>query len=256
MSQRIDWKTLNAYVDGELSPAAMAQVAEALTRDPELARQMADLRRLKSAIFKGRPGTCPPIRLQPPRPRWRMRIAAAFLFLALAGGLAPALFEAERGYRLQQAMAAHAAWSDQDPAMVRDRPAILLKSSLLQLRLDAYIPDLSPAGLRYDGIRRIGDGGLHVGYRGTHGCRVSLVVFPGTRKLSTRLSSFTAGDGRAYGWQVRGNTFYLLAPQMDPQRLHRMAEVVHRMTRAYTPMDRETSLVLNEARQQARPCSV
>lgn len=257
----IDWKTLNAYVDGELAPAAMARVAEALADDPGLAQQMAKLRRLKSAVFQSRPPACPPISLEPRRAGRRTLVAAALLLIALFGSLLSGLLP-EPGTtpdQLEQVVAAHQAWRDAGTSADLSSSGSLLKSSLEQLQLDAYIPDLSPAGLRYHGIRRIAAAsgrGLHVGYRGSHGCQVSLIVFPGAGKLSGELKTFEHAAGRIYGWQVRSNTFYLLAPRMDPRRLRQVAAAVHRMTRAHTPMDRGTTLALNQARTQAPPCAV
>ncbi len=257
MKREIDWQTLNAYVDGELPPATMARVATALATDRELARQMAELRRLKSALFASAPGPCPPIDLRLRR-RWRpLPVAASVLAAALLITLLAGLPGPGQRDPLGRVAAAHQTWLE-TPVSAQSVTGRLLKSNLDRLRLDAYIPDLAPAGLRYDGIRRLGRGegaGLHVGYLGSHGCRVSLVVLPGGgHRLGAGIRVFEHPAGRVYGWRVRDNAFYLMAPRMDPARLAQVVLVVQRMTRAHTPMDRHTTLALNQARTSARPC--
>ncbi|HEB97346.1 MAG TPA: hypothetical protein ENI96_13070 [Sedimenticola thiotaurini] len=261
MKPEIDWTTLNAYVDGELSPATMARVAARVAGDPELARQMAELRRLKSGLYASRPMVCPPIHLEPPRRRRPLLVAALATTALLVTLLAGTFLNRHEGTpdHLLQAMAAHQAWVAGSTGGASGDAGRLLKSSRTRLRLDAYIPDLTPAGLRYDGIRRLDGGGgrgLHVGYRGSHGCRVSLVVFPGSRRLTPELRGFDRDGGRIYGWRVRDNTFYLMAPRMDPGRLAQVARAVYRMTRAYTPLDPAMTLALNQARDRAQPCAV
>ena len=45
----VDWEALNTYVDGELDADSSAAVAEAVADDPELARQISLITRLKAA---------------------------------------------------------------------------------------------------------------------------------------------------------------------------------------------------------------
>jgi anti-sigma factor RsiW len=47
-ADKIDFKMLNAYVDGELDLPQQAEVADAIAREPSLGRQVATLTRLKS----------------------------------------------------------------------------------------------------------------------------------------------------------------------------------------------------------------
>jgi anti-sigma factor RsiW len=260
VSGDVEWETLNAYVDGELTPAETAQVAEQLAQDPGLARRVAELSRLKSTLFDLRQPCPEPIRLKPAGYRRRGLVAALFLFMALFSGWQ--LFE-ERALPpdlVAQAVVAHNGWLSGGHAEKAGASGELLKSSLKRLQLDAYVPDLSRAGLSYDGIRPVSfqsQKGLHVGYRGPHGCRVSLVVFKDdSRRSGKAIDTFAYGGYQIYGWQVRGAAYYLLAPRMDPQRLQQIARVVQRMTRSHRTMDGRAMMALQQARDASTPCVV
>ena len=49
-NSKITFEMLNAYVDGELDATAAAEVAGAVAKDSELAREVAALSRLRSAV--------------------------------------------------------------------------------------------------------------------------------------------------------------------------------------------------------------
>lgn len=51
-NERVDFESLNAYIDGELDLARRAKIAEAIARGPLLAQQVAALTRLKSEVAK------------------------------------------------------------------------------------------------------------------------------------------------------------------------------------------------------------
>jgi anti-sigma factor RsiW len=50
MKDKITWETINRYVDGELPPRDVAEVAKAVAADPEYAEQISVLSSLKAAV--------------------------------------------------------------------------------------------------------------------------------------------------------------------------------------------------------------
>ena len=255
-----DWERLNAYVDGELPPDEAAAIAEAIARDPALARQVATISSLKAAVNDSAPPYPGQLQLRPAHSR-RMRrrvtaLVAAALLLVLLGvaGWFAELHRAPPGIDLAGEL--HREWAgarSQTPpgAAAASRPV-----GLEALRF-AYVPDLTQVALEFDGVRRIsarGSRGLHVGYLGPKGCAVSLVVFKHPGRREQPLTALDTGQLRAWSWTTGGASFYLLAPTMDPTRLASIAKVVQRLTRARLPLDNEAVLALDQGRSNAAPC--
>jgi anti-sigma factor RsiW len=255
-----DWERLNAYVDGELPPDEAATIAEAVARDPALARQVAALSALKAGVNDAAPPYPGRLQLRPGPPRRLRRrvavlaVAALLLVLLGVGGWLAELHRAPPGIELAGEL--HREWVSARSQTPPGTAATTLQVGLEALRF-AYVPDLTQVALEFDGVRRIearGSRGLHVGYLGPKGCAVSLVVFerPGSREQP--LTSLASGPLRAWSWTTGGASFFLLAPTMDPTRLASIAKVVQRLTRARLPLDNEAVLALDQGRSNAAPC--
>ena len=269
-AQRPDWQTLNAYVDGELSAAEAAEVARALANDRALADRVASLTRLKAKVqdmgtVQSR-GEAAEIALPTPRRRhWRPAALAASLALAL--GLAASLVPwqgSDRPAWVVQARAGHEAWN-----MDEDRPGAapvaggVVLAALGQLGPDgylkAYLPDLSAARLTLTRLEIVSllDGrgeALHAGYRGTRGCKVSLLILADGAALPAALTRYDDRALRTYAWRTGGHGYLLVAEGMDEARLAMIAETVHRATLEYSPFDEETRTALRESRERSKAC--
>lgn len=264
MSSELNWQTLNAYVDGELSAREAAEVADAVTQDPEIARQVALLTSLKASVAATQPRfDAGLIGVAPRRRRKRLSpLAVAAAVLVFIGGLAVVLapnthlMPPPAGIALAESL--HLEWLRSLDDEQRSQEAQVLKSSLDSLRLDAYIPDLSQVQLEFNGVRRAGSEkgtGLHVGYRGPSGCRVSLVIFPGREGGMTELKRHERNGLPVYQWTAGRSSFHLLAYSMDPTRFEQVAQVVYRLTRNRLPLDSHSILAMTKARAESRPCS-
>lgn len=255
----MDWGKLNAYVDGELPPDEAAEIAEALVRAPQLARQVATISALKAAIHDSAPPFAGPLpeqlhRSRPLRPRLFAATAALLLTLLCTTVWFAELHRAPPGIALAER--SHQQWLAAPARHPTGQAGEALRVRLDALRL-AYVPDLTQVGLVFDSVRQISaraSRGLHVGYRGPHGCVVSLVVFEGAGDHDTPLTPLARGQHTAWRWTTGGASFFLLAPAMDPVRLAGTAEVVQRLTRARLPLDSEAILALAQSRQGAAPC--
>ncbi len=266
------WETLNAYVDGELPASTAAEVARALARDSALASQVATLTKLKAATqavarqLSGSGKNTPPA---PPNWRWRPAALAASLGLVLAIGLAATLVS-NLGERppswVTQARTAHEAWAtprDPEPLEVDGVVLVALGQAGAGNYLKAYLPDLKSARLTLTHLESVAlaDGGtaLHAGYRGTRGCKITLLVVPGLvapggEALPRELTRHDGGALRAFAWRAGPLGYILLAEGMDEARLELIAETVHRATLKAFPLDTETRTALRESRERSQPC--
>ncbi|GMR18772.1 MAG: hypothetical protein BMS9Abin33_1213 [Gammaproteobacteria bacterium] len=159
---------------------------------------------------------------------------------------------------IARAEAVHHGWLISTERFENDNQSALLDVNIETLQLDAYVPDLSDVNLVYDGIRKISirsGEGLHIGYRGPHGCMVSLVVFHDPRDSSAEIKALHRGDRIVYGWRVNQTGFYLLASRMDPNRLSEIAKVVYRITQTKSPLDAQSVVALNKAKALSQPCT-
>ncbi len=258
MNHPIDWPTLNAYVDGELSAADAAEVARAVAENEDLAHQVAVLTAMKAAVAASAP-SFGPLQANKPR-RARVRYAAfAAMLLGLIGALLVVVVDRHHAGTPEDrdialTLAAHTAWRA-NRQQSSEGSAHAVSSSLTQLNLNAYIPDLSPVDLRFSGISELPEGvGIHVGYEGRHGCTVSLTLFRTVKSLETPLQSVEYQGQVLHQWQAAGTRFLLVATGMDPERLARTAAVVHRLTLQRLPLDPAAVVALNEARSGAKPC--
>lgn len=269
-TQQPDWQALNAYVDGELSAAEAAGVARALADDRALANRVAGLARLKATVqdmVQGM-GEAADITLPAPRRRhWRPAAIAASLALALAIGLAASFMPGQGPDRpawVVQARAGHEAWNmDEDrPGAVPVTGGVVL-AALGQLGPDgylkAYLPDLSAARLTLTHLATVSllDGrgeALHAGYRGTRGCKVSLLILADGAALPKALTRYDDRALRTYAWQTGEHGYLLVAEGMDEARLAMIAETVHQATLEHSPFDVETRTALRESRERSKPC--
>ncbi len=264
MNKQIAWKALNAYVDGELSPADAAGVAKAVAEDTALARQVAYLTSLKARVSELQPCHTPTIDLSDPGRHYGQSalVASVALFTLLGVLLSGLVFMGGRTLpagQIAYAEAAHGEWRISSTKASQPDQSEVLKASLEALKLDVQIPDLTKVRLTYDGIRKVtmgADDGLHIGYRGPHGCMVSVIVFDNPKDLTEDIGVFKRSDRTVYGWRTRSTGVYLLADRMDPNRLLEITRVVHRLMKTQSLLDGQSIIALDRAKAAGQPCTV
>jgi len=266
--ERPDWPTLNAYVDGELDARTAGAVAEAAGSDSAVADQIACLYQLKGVM----PAVPPPAPadLGEFLPKQRRRpvagmIAAAAAAVVLVIGVA--LFQAlspgpDQSARLPEpAVAAartlHMDWLATDNGPNAGAPPSLVLAAMSQFSQPPVIPDLTSSKLTIERVTVTDQPEGHVlqvGYRGNHGCHLSLFIFAnGT--LPSRMVQEVSGTERAYGWQVADLGYMLFAVGMDNARYDLIARKVEEATRSGTSFDEKTRQALAESKVKSASCT-
>ncbi len=253
------FESLNAYVDGELDKAAAAEVARAVAEDPWLARQVATLSRLRSALAES--VEAPALEIAASKPsdnRSSGVIAAGIAFLMFVAGsiLVSGLDNTLRADMLQRAWQMHRDWSIEKT--VSQAAAGVINADYAAAMPEAYVPDLSAARLSivltamkpFTGTRRA----LLVGYRGSRGCKISLAVFPAPMTLGESLSPSPDGDQEGFSWRAGSLGYVIMSDGMDSNRFRMLAESVHRTTRQHLPFSGKTRVALRESRDNSAPC--
>ena len=99
-----------------------------------------------------------------------------------------------------------------------------------------------------------GNPGLHLGYEGTRGCRISLFLLSPAETKPSALAYHGTGQRHAYGWHLGEAGYLLLAEGMDPDRFRLIAESVYRSMLEAAPFNETTKTALARSRAETRPC--
>lgn len=238
------WQNLNAYVDGELSADAAAEVARAVAADGRLAERVAALAQLKAAAGEALavdPSEVPPLHLPAAAASSRRRIpgrlaacAAASLLVVLVG-LASLWAISQRDEAqvwLAAAQVRHQEWlsSEPDPVPI-DEGAVALTASQGAL---GRVPDLTFARLRLAHVSIDASGrqpGLFVGYVGVNGCRLGLWIAPAAEAVTAELTEHREPDLTSFTWRVGSTGYAVIATDMDEHRLTAIARRLEQLTR-------------------------
>ncbi|MDJ0945865.1 MAG: hypothetical protein QNJ30_20550 [Kiloniellales bacterium] len=256
------WIELNAYVDGELDAGRAEAVARAAAADPEVASQIAALQRLKAVADRAVEQTLPSV---PPPPRRGvgrgLGIATCLALLVLGAGifLSDRIAGPEGSARVARAWAGHEAWlAGAGESGARAEPGVVF-AALAALGAGAQVPQLDSARLHLDHVAVLpgGETGgalLHLGYRGTRGCRLSLFVFAADAGWPQDLALPGGRSRLGVGWRVADLGYLLLAEGMDRRRFDLIAEKVGEATRRGTAFDEATRSALRRSREASPPC--
>jgi hypothetical protein len=267
-----EWQALSAYVDGELDATEGAAVAEIAGNHRAVAEQISVLYQLKGAThaaLAAPAGDLTDLLPKAPRRSRMMRtlqLAAALLVVAVLtagwfwfrpaeGALPPEL--------LATARMLHTEWLHaQETGADEGKPATLV-AALARFRHLPVVPDLESGKLFVDRVSfadhtsfagNKGGHVLQVGYRGLHGCHLSLFVFSDV-KLPGALTRLDAGKDRFYGWQVHDLGYLLFAEGMDGNRFDLIARKVEEETRSRAPFDGTTRQALAESKRRSKSCA-
>jgi anti-sigma factor RsiW len=246
-----------------------------VAKDPGLADQVATLARLKATVHEQ--GQAPlPAELaevygtatrrqdafrRPRRRTWAMfgaTAAALAIALIVAAVMLPMGSETARPAWRDLAVRLHQSWAGSDPAQTAAPTADSLLASLSQLGQAAQVPDLSGARLTVAYLRPISSDygrGLHVGYRGTRGCRVSLFILPATGGLSGEPVALAGEGSQQFAWRVGALGYALLASGMDPRHYAVVLDTVYQASRTMAPVGPETRTALTRSRSRSQPCA-
>lgn len=273
------WEQLNAYVDGELPPEKAADIAAAAADDPQVARAIATLARLKAATrseLESRVEDAPLIHARQeehcgkvPGRKWPFALAAS---LAIAGVLGGAVwyglqpFESPRSW-IAAAEHQHEEWlastieigQEDGPVM---REATGGADNLMKVSVNGvtgYAPDLSLAGMRitrFSDLRSERGEQFFVGYLGGNGCQLSLTIAAAPQGLERALSVEWQGDSQATAsWRVGDTAYATVAHKMDRQRFKQLTAYLEQATRQ-AGEEEEATQTARVMENESRPCLV
>lgn len=258
-----DWTTLSAYVDGELDAAEAAAVVDAAGRDGAVADQIAALYKLKGVSQALMPEPAGDLAaLMPKRRRiWPGAMAACIAATVLIGTALWTMLPATRGASLPKdvltrARTLHVDWLEAEARGAANTPPAVLLAALTTFGALPVVPDLKGTDLTID-LVKVADGPsgrmLQVGYRGNHGCHLSLFAFV-DRRMPQTIEQVRSGAARAYGWRVGDLGYLLFAIGMDRSRLALIAGTVETATRAHAPLDARAEQELAAEKQHSATC--
>lgn len=254
----ISWATLNAYVDGELTPDAAAKVAAALVVDREAAAQVATLTRLRAAVRVAEPREqAPPFALPRPRPRrlsgraW----AATALVVVFAGLAAIGLMRAQPSQApVASAITAHRLWLSQPAEKQKPGAGVAVAGADLGSLPDLSLASLTLAHLAIDLSGPV-SGGMLAGYIGPNGCRVGLWIAPVDQALPTRPAVRDRDGLSIRAWRGRHASYALLGRGIDKGRIDGIASLVARITEGERGILNDQIAALAEARSSRPACT-
>lgn len=262
---------LNAFIDGEMSAREAAVFSKQMAVDPQLAGQVAVLSSLKAAVHECSshepPCELPDIerllasrrkRLTVPRFRRAGLALAGFAGVMAASIVAAMIFlapaPATTATLLAKASKQHARWLQQSS---NTSPALQLvrANAKLQFGNNFLVPDLSATGLRIATVERFGQAGMHVGYRGVHGCHLSLFANPSTNRQPADFVEIKHKREVFYVWRTHGLNYLVLGVGMDQRRLHLVARDIYRSSTKLKLFDKSMLTALRLNHQASKPCA-
>jgi hypothetical protein len=263
-TEKPTWQILNAYVDGELGPKEAADVARAAGVQADVTEQISLLYKVKGGVEAAFPSAPEDLAslIPPPRRRLRRPAIAAAIVVAAAGTLAmlcllplgTALSPTSNEF-IATARIMHDRWLTDEKANTVDRPPVVL-AALRQFGRLPLIPDLESSGLSIGLVSVSGEPGrrvLQIGYRGHHGCHLSLFVFAGGQHMVAATLTNNPLE-RFHAWHVGDLDYSLFAKGMDKSRFELIGEKVENATRVNRPLDRNDRTELAENKRNTTRC--
>jgi hypothetical protein len=259
-----DWQEVNAYVDGELNPAAAADLAGRFGRDSALTSQVSAAARVKAASAAALavdPADVPAIVLGPAAAR-RSRLPRLVLAGSLAAAVAlvavltvllwPGMRQGPAAAWLTAAAARHSEWlsSDTQPEPVDNPNLVLAEAGGFDHVPDLAVAHLAVARVAFDASSE--QPGLFVGYVGVNGCRLSLWIGPAPEDLPAALTENRAGSLHSFTWRVEHTGYAVVASGMDAARFEATAVYLERQTRRDAEREIRTAAARTEAAAKAR----
>lgn len=255
-----EFERLNAFVDGELERDDRLAVVEASAGDNSVARHLSALSQLKSALQD----SVDVPELDIPEPPSAGRIWGTHKLMALAASVV--LFAAigmswlladynqyESGVPVAWAVEAHQRWATKPGTLIRPRQMLLVRA-----KLNAHVPDLTSAGLSlvHMAIQRDPEGAdaMVIGYRGTRGCRVTLLIDKVDNFQVEKPLYIETGKVRAVAWRAGPLSYVVLAEAMELNRFRLIADSVRRASLERLPLDDPTRTLLADSRASSPPC--
>jgi anti-sigma factor RsiW len=250
-----DWRRLNAYADGELPDGETLAFEQTLAAQPDLHRDLDQLRDLKQRLARLYPSPAEPALHSTAPPSRKIRlpaaIAAAFAALGIVSAIA-LLWQPEPTTWVAHARALHARQSNQ-AYVVEERYVVQTVSS--GQALEFRPPDLTASRLYLVNIATSAWGdreAIALHYRGLRGCRLTIVAIEANAGADAAAPTV---DGMIRTWRYDGFEFAVIADGMDSGRFSAVAD--YAKSAIVEPMidDQRMRTAMLESRRVSRPCA-
>jgi len=236
---------LNAFVDGELSPAEVARISVVIADDPTIAQRVAHLHQIKAAVSTMPDGLVLPESKLPIRGtkrnfRGARALATVCVLLLVVFWSAPVTGPAYQD-TASPFIGQHDHWVSQGA----EPDSVVLPESFDWLR-----PLMHASGLKL--VHYTQEGNLqHFGFKGVNACRLSLFVTTQAGTVSPLLLSLTEQVQHAQ-WHLDTAAFQMIARDMAPARFATVATSLHRDSRDHAADEAIQIALLQAARL---PCT-
>lgn len=251
---------IGAYVDGELLPEKAASVARAIAFDPDIAHQVVCLTQLKATLPLIVPEANIELPVAPPAPRRRQAIAASIVAFVVAAGITAMSFWGEKETSsdwVSFAQTQHEQWVSKAIAPTDNTldPFTLVVQASRSYGSEVFVPDLSAARLSLIGVNvleRKNTKSVHLKYKGTRGCQLSLFILP--QPLAREHRVIESGSIRIAQWHHGDMGYLLMVSGMDPRHFDVLANMLGKLEGLKQPFQNPARQILAQSRDRAKPC--
>ena len=229
-----DWDLMNAYCDGEVTPAQRAEIETRLPQDPALQKMLDEIRMVSGALAALKPVQQEP-NVAPANTNWRPLAWCASI--AVAALLAGAFLFAPAGQKTP--MGWHQSFLLQDYE-INNQP------SLVGYDDQAGVPNLELANLYLVDQRQLRDGKGVAHYTGRNNCRLTIISGPIGAQQPTPNGDWVSQ------WSTGSGVYTILATGMDQRRFDAVSDFVQQATQSNSQP--ATVLAMKMATDAAAPC--
>jgi len=256
----ISWEVLNAYLDDELPLSEAGQVLIAISDNPEIARRVATLARLRSVTRQLEVEQLAPGLISSGRAAWRPAVSAWLVALAVPVLVSMAICSlfleqvknrATGDIPLERGVHEYEKWIVAERGKPPgDGEVILVGSQAVRRPLDLSAASLE---LAYVTAASTGAGDVFAGYRGRRGCRVGLWMAPASNHGRSEPASADTGKLRVRVWSTRDGDYALISEGLDPDRLNRLADAIAGLSRDEVT---DAQVALLRGADTGKPCQL
>lgn len=255
-----DWTTLNAYVDGELTPREAARVADFIADSEDASKQVALLMRLKVGVADV-PETLNVSALDTHSSQWSWHwlVASFCSALVLLGVIVldssnqREKIEASVEKPLPRLAQRHETWAEMpaDAAVPIDTSVDKLELLGINIQHETILAGIQMRLVHAANTGSDGQFPYHLGYRGQKGCQVSLFIGPHSGEILAReaVGPFT------WSWSTADFHYIAHANSMDPDRFGLIVSWLVSSTRNWHEMPQEQKTLLTASRLSSVPCA-
>jgi|GEM_PF-1745056 len=273
-----EWDQLNAYIDGELPTSEAAKIAKAAASTPSVAQDIAELAQLKATLSRCDEifsGTIMP-HMQKHRHSqqpWLMVACASICSLVLLlvcygitgfdkTTLSDAMLNTHQQWAKEPLNTATVVSTSAGTPMGNTQTSQDIQTTPPYPPADKsssrVIPDLSALALQLAYVSPFThhqQKGLHIGYQGQHGCKVSLFIFTqpsaGDHTTATQIQD---RHPHFYHWRSDTTQYYLTAHGMAKQRFSVLSVAMMLQTQHHLAQSLQM-MSLTKKYQASIPCT-